>query len=294
MSKSVFRFGERDSQILLTLYKHRFLTISQVQRVHFPSQQTAYRRMRILRQAGLVSAFTVPNIGECIYSVARKGMISVSASLGVEPVELKWTDIKTKPKDYYFMRHFLGINDFRISLSRACSNSEVSLMGFIPDYYGERTTDGGVAKYIKDVVCDIASERKDVSHTPDGVFALERNGKTALFFLEIDRGTEVVSNAERGVLKSLRFYVNYLLEGKFQRYAKDFQVESFRGFRSLYVTSSATRLENIRRATDALNISQKAKRFHWISTFERVNEKSIFEPIWVSIDPHDPHTYQIG
>lgn len=294
MSKKAFKFTERDSHILLTLYKHRFLTISQIQQVHFPSLQTAYRRMRILREAGFVASFTVPNIDESIFSVAKNGMSSVAELLGVNLDELKWTDIKTKPKDYYFMRHFLAINDFRIILKQACDDSEVSLLGFIPDYYGKKTSRGGISKYIKDAICDINSERDEISHTPDGVFVLEKNGKAALFFLEIDRGTEVVSNTNKGVLKSLRFYVNYLLDGKYQRYSKDFGVESFKGFRSLYVTTSDIRLHNIRQATESLKIPQKAKRFHWITTFNQLDKKDIFGPVWVSIDPNDSHFYQIG
>lgn len=294
MSKRAFKLAERDSQILLTLYKHRFLSISQIRFVHFPSLQTAYRRMRKLREVGFVSSFTVPNIEESIFAVARKGMPLVAASLGVDSRELKWTDTKTKPKDYYFMRHFLAINDFRIRLKQACDSSTVRLLGFIPDYYGEKTSSGGITKYIKDVICDIEAKQEEISHTPDGVFVLEKDGTAALFFLEIDRGTEVVSNSYKGVLKSLRFYMNYLLEGKFQRYVKDFGVESFKGFRSLYVTTTDNRLQNIREATEALNIPQKAKRFHWISTFEQVNENGIFGPIWVSIDPHDDRVYQIA
>ncbi|MGP8321754.1 MAG: replication-relaxation family protein [Methanosarcinaceae archaeon] len=294
MSKKVFKFTDRDSQILLTLYKHRFLSISQIQQVHFPSLQTAYRRMRILKEAGFVTSFTVPNIEESIFSVAKKGMNSVAESLGVGIKELKWTDTKTKPKDYYFMQHFLAINDFRIALKQICDTSSVTLLGFIPDYFGEKIQRGGIKKYIKDIICDIDFEREEISHTPDGVFALEKNSKFALFFLEIDRGTEVVSNVNKGVLKSLRFYISYLLNGKYQRYTKDFGVESFKGFRSLYVTTSDKRLQNIRQATDSLKIPQKVKRFHWITTFEKINEENIFNPIWVSIDPNDSNSYQIG
>lgn len=293
MSKRVFKFTERDSQILLTLYKHRFLTISQLQTVHFPSLQTAYRRLRVLREVGLVSSFAVPHIDESIFAVARKGMTSVAVSLGVNPENLKWADTKAKPRDYYFMRHFLAINDFRIALKTACDGSQLKLLGFIPDYYGEKTDRGGVTKYIKDVICDIETEREEISHTPDGVFALEKNNKAALFFLEIDRGTEVVSNSDKGVLKSLRFYLSYLLHGKYQRYAKDFKVDSFRGFRSLYVTTTDARMQNIRLATESLSIPQKAKRFHWITTFERLERDGAFGSIWVSIDPNDSHNYQI-
>ncbi len=294
MSTRSFKFTKRDSQILLTLYKHRFLTISQIQQVHFPSLQTAYRRMRILRETGFVSSFTVPNIDESIFAVGKIGLNSVAESLGVDLEELKWTGSRAKPKDHYFMQHFVAINDFRIALKQACDTSAVALLGFIPDYFGEKTRKGGVRKYIRDIICDIGSEREEISHTPDGVFALEKNGKSALFFLEIDRGTETVSNENKGVLKSLRFYVYYLLAGGYQRYSKDFAVESFRGFRSLCVTSSERRLQNIRQATDILEIQEKAKRFHWITTVERVQKGNIFEPIWVSIDPKDSSSYQIG
>ena len=294
MKEENFRFTERDSELLVALYKHRYLTISQLQRLFFPSMQTAYRRMRLLKKAGMVSSFDVANISESIFAVAKDGMQCVATVLGIEPDQLKWADVRTKPRDYYFMRHFLAINDFRIVLTRACDNSAVELLGFIPDYFGEMSKKGGVRKYIRDVVCDISADREEISHTPDGVFALRKNGKVALFFLEIDRGTEVVSNPSKGVLKSIRFYLSYLMQGGYCRYAKDFAVSEFRGFRSLHITSTEKRLSNIREACNALDVPTKAKLFQWITTSDRVSEESIFQPIWVSIDSIDSRSYQIG
>jgi hypothetical protein len=294
MPQRKFKFTERDSSLLVDLYKHRFLIIEQIQRLHFPSKQTAYRRMRLLKAAGYVSAFTVANIGESIFMVSPQGMQAVAETLGVDRDQLKWVQTKAKPRDYYFMRHFLAINDFRITLRLACEASGIQMLGFIPDYYGEKTESGVAAKYIRDAICDIANEREEVSHTPDGVFALERNGKQALFFLEIDRGTEIVSDHDKGVLKSVRFYANYLLEGKYQRYAKDFGIPEFKGFRSLYVTTTDIRLANIRQAAGALPIPIKAKRFNWITTFDKLTPSTIFTPIWFSTDPTDDSMYQIG
>ncbi len=294
MPQSKFKFTERDSSLLVDLYKHRFLTIEQIQRLHFPSMQTAYRRMRLLKAAGYVSSFTVANIDESIFMPSQQGLQAVAEALGVDREQLKWVETKTKPRDYYFMRHFLAINDFRITLRLACEASGIRLLGFIPDYYGEKTDKGGVTKYIRDVICDIANDRGEVSHTPDGVFALERNGKQALFFLEIDRGTEVVSDPDKGVLKSVRFYANYLLEGTYQRYVKDFGVPEFKGFRSLYVTTTNIRLANIRQAAGALLVPAKAKRFTWITTSDKLTQSTMFTPIWCSIDPTDDSRYQIG
>jgi len=294
MSETRFKYVQRDSDILLDLYKHRFLTISQIHRLHFPSLQTAYRRMRLLRQANYVSPFTVPNIEESIFALAGKGTQAVAESLGVDKNELKWTETRTRPHDYYFMQHFIAINDFRIALRQACDNSSIQLLGFIPDYYGEKTDKGGITKYIRDVSCDIASEREEISHTPDGVFALQKEGKSALFFLEIDRGTETVSDSDKGVLKAVRFYLNYLLEGKYQRYAKDFNVESFKGFRTLFVTTSEARMLNIRQASAKPQVPEKSRKFIWITTTDKVNKDTLFEPIWNSMDIRDTGGHRIG
>ncbi len=293
MKSPSFKFTERDSDILFTLYKHRFLTISQIQRILFPSMQTAYRRMRLLKNAGLVSSFAVANIPESIFAVAKRGLRHVASCLGVDVENLKWNDTRAKPRDYYFMRHFIAINDFRIELARACESTSVRLLGFLPDYYGERTPSGGVAKYIRDSICDITPDREEVSHTPDGVFALKRDNNAALFFLEIDRGTETVSRADKGVLKSVRFYINYLIDGKYQRYAKDFKTEPFKGFRALYVTTSEERLVNIRKAAGDYDISDKAKRFLWITTSDQTGAKSLLGAIWRSLDNKDDSQYAI-
>lgn len=289
-----FKLTGRDSQLLVDLYKHRFLTAKQVQRLYFPSMQTAYRRLRLLQSARYVASFTVANIDEFIFLVSQEGLQAVAEALCIERDQLKWSETKAKPRDYYFMRHFLGINDFRITLTLACRASDIRLLGFIPDYYGEKSEKGGVTKYIRDVVCDVAHEHREVGHTPDGVFALERDGKHALFFLEIDRGTEVVGDLTKGVLKSLRFYANYLLEGKYQRYATDFGIPEFKGFRSLLVTTNTVRLENIRKASQSLDVPDKAKRFHWVATNEQITLKTLLTPIWRSIDPIDEKHYQIG
>lgn len=289
-----FKMTERDGEVLLSVYKHRFLTVTQIQRLHFPSMQTAYRRIRLLKTQGLLADFTIPNIDEAVITIGRKGLTEIAALLGVEQSELRWSDTKNKPRDYYFMRHFLAINDFRIQLAIDCDKSGIMLLGFIPDYFGERTKAGGTTKYIKDVVCDIETSRPEISHTPDGVFALERNGKTALFFAEIDRGTEGISDPEKGVLKAVRFYAQYLISGKYQRYADDFKTAQFKGFRTLFVTTSEARIENIRKVVADAEIPAKAKLFVWLTTFEKINDKGVFAPIWVSSDFRDIRSYRIG
>lgn len=286
---------ERDVAVLVDVYKHRYLSVSQIKQLHFPSLQTTYRRLRSLSASGHLVGFTAPAIEEHLYYLGKPGLDLVADRLCVEVAELKWQAGIQAPKDYYFLRHFLAVNDVRISLSKACAGSGIGLLGFIPEYYGQKTPAGGLVKYIKDFVCDVS--RPDVSepvnHTPDAVFALEKNQMPALFFLEVDRGTEVVSDASKGVLKCIKFYLNYLVSGKYQRYAEDFGCGQFKGFRTLIITTTDQRVANMRAAVSQLAFAEKAKKFIWLASQEQAI-RGIFDPIWCSADASDGNRYRIG
>ena len=285
---------ERDHALINDVYKYRYLSVSQIEKLYFPSKRTAYRRLSVLGDGGYLQNFTVPNIPERIYCLNRKGAELVALSLGVTIGELHWSATTRAPKDYYFLRHFLEVNDFRIVLTSGCREASIDLVGYIPEYFGTRTVQGGLKKYIKDVVCDIQTPTYEISHTPDAVFALAKTGKPALFFLEIDRGTEVVSDAEKGVLKSFRFYINCLLSEQYHRYEKDFRTEPFKGFRALIVTTSSERLVNMQNACSKLDVQAKAKQFIWLTTKENIRNELIFAKIWKSADRDDNTTYSIG
>src|SRR5262249_101383 len=157
------------------------------------------------------------------------------------------------------------INDFRILITKKCQDSPMQLLGFIPEYIGEQTKQGFVKKYIRDNVAEY-------SHTPDGVFALEKEGNAALFFLEIDRGIETVSDPEKGILKGIVFYLHYWNSQKWQRYVKDFDRE-FRTARTLIVTTSKERLNNIREVVTNFSFSPAhAKRFLWGTVETQINK----------------------
>lgn len=284
---------ERDYDIAESLFKYRFLAVSQLQRLHFPSLQTAYRRSRQLRLAGILKTFTVPGISEAICTLDKQGLGLVAIKTGVDARDLSSSLGSPQPKDYYFMKHFLAITDFRILLNESCRKVDVELLGFIPDYYAEVSGRQVARKYIRDIVSDIRTGQGSVAHIPDAVFALRKGGKNALFFLEVDRGTEVVSNDARGVLKAILFYNAYLAEGKYQRYACDFGVEEFRAFRVLFVTTNEKRIEQIRKAAESLQTPAKTKQFVWLSTFDQVAGSVLTSDSWQSADLNDSRRYAI-
>jgi Replication-relaxation len=205
-----------------------------------------------------------------------------------------WYRYSKAPKDYYFLRHFLAVNDFRILITQACHDSPIKLLGFIPEYVGEKTAQGSVKKYIRDTVCDIANSSLTYSHTPDAVFSLEKEGSAALFFVEVDRGTEIVSDPEKGFLKCIVFYLNYWIEKKWQRYNHEFGRE-FKTFRTLIITTSKERLTHMREATTRLPFREShAKRFLWGTIQTQATADWIFESIWHSLDVNDVTLYRIG
>jgi hypothetical protein len=257
---------DRDVAVLVDVYKYRYLSVSQIQALHFPSLQTAYRRLRALTGGKYLKSFTVPGISERVFYLDKYGAEVVAGEMQVDLDELKWHRAMQAPKDYYFLRHFLALNDFRITLTLACQSAPITLLGFIPEYIGEKTNQGHVKKYLRDHVCDVRSTTHQISHTPDGAFALEKNGKAALFFVEIDRGIETVNDPKKGVLKSIAFYLNYGVTGKFTRYEQDFE-RAFRVFRTLYITHSPRRLQHMREATTNYAFPNKqVKRFLWGAT----------------------------
>jgi hypothetical protein len=130
---------------------------------------------------------------------------------------------------------------------------------------------------------------KNLSHTPDAVFALEKNNKPALFFAEIDRGTELITDPEKGLLKAIIFYLHYWQAKGYSRYEKDFQ-RQFETARVLILTTTQTRLQHIREVVTKLDFTPKyVKRFLWGTT---ENEK-IFSSVWQALDTSDTEVYAI-
>ena len=142
----------RDRAILLDLYHYRYLSFSQLARLHFPSRDAAYLRLRTLKREEWVKTFTAPAIAERIFHLDTAGAKLVAAELDSEIEDLSWYRYSKTPKDYYYLRHFLAINDFRILLTQACAETPITLLGFIPEYIGEKTKQGHVKKYLRDSV----------------------------------------------------------------------------------------------------------------------------------------------
>jgi hypothetical protein len=287
---------ERDHELLVSLLKYRYLSTTQVQRLHFPSEQTATRRLRLLESAGFLATFKTTASTDRLASLARRGAEVVAERLAVPLDGLGWDARREQPKDYLFLKHFLAAADFRIALTQACAaRQDIRLFGFIPEHVVDGAAGTDLKKHVRDVTTDAMDPRQKISHAPDAVFALQRAESSALFFLEIDRGTEVLSNPGRGFLKTVRFYLSSLVSGSYQRYQQEFGLaQPFRAFRALFVVSSAERVQNIREicGTSSFN-PEHAKRFLWLTTDDARADPGLLTREWLSLDPTDARRYAI-
>jgi len=134
---------ERDTELLASLAEYRHLTVSQLERLHFASSQTARRRLRLLAQAGLVRLAKADGVPDRVVSLTASGAGECGArseAPGASPSPL-------------FLRHHLAAAEFRLRLSTSCSQrSEIRLVGYLAEHL-MRAREGGVAKkYIRDEV----------------------------------------------------------------------------------------------------------------------------------------------
>ena len=281
---------DRDLEVFVSLLQYRYLSTPQLCRLHFPSMQTTTRRARLLANSGYLTTFRAPATQDRLVALASRGAEAVAIHLNVPLQELDWDSRRSRPKDTLFLRHFLAASDFRITLTLACAMSgDVRMLGFLPEHVVEPAPRGAVRKYIRDVIADIQDHRRRITHAPDGVFALQHQERCGLFFLEIDRGTTVLSNPDRGVLKMVRFYLSAFHSDGYQRYREDFGVPGpFRGFRVLIVVPSEERLQNIRRLCGSIVFDPPStKRFIWLTTDDCLQDRELLTRRWVSLDPAD-------
>jgi hypothetical protein len=284
----------RDLALLHSLAEYRYLSLEQIKRLHFSSEQTASRRLRFLSRSGHVELFRVPGVPQRLVTLAPAGMkLVTNAQCGAPSAAPLRREV---PKDAHFVRHFLAISDFRVGLEQATAESQPTLIGFIPEYRTAPGRGSAPEKLLAQRVPDPADPQRQVAHCPDGAFALGKNERAALFFLEVDRGTEVIGDADRGVLKAIRFYLGLLTSGSYQRFSEPFGLMvPFRGFRTLFVVSSEVRVHNIRQRCGAITgVPDSLKRFLWLCSQQALARASPLSVEFVSADPTDKTTYTIA
>ncbi len=272
-----FLVTERDIEIMQAINRYRYLRTGQIQRLVFPdntSLQSTRRRLRFLFHDGYIARmvpFTRPGHGgeEVAYHLDKKGEQALR-DLEVDVLRPSKTG-QVRPT---FLLHALELSDFRVNLELALQDRpELSLSRFVADFELKSHIQGRKRREhyrLFDEVQHPTSKRSYVVY-PDGLIVLtaRKNGheKRALFFLEIDRGTEGL----RVIRDKFIGYRLYQEQGRFKKFGK------FARFRLLLQTTSAKRAANM---AAALHDYQGADMV-LITTRDQVAESTVLsKPIW--------------
>jgi len=120
-----------------------------------------------------------------------------------------------------------------------------------------------------------------VKFTPDAVFVTtdSTEGRTLLFFLEVDCGTETLSSPQRDmtdIRQKILNYQWYFQTLKYKRYEEIFETSYLRGFRLLFLTKTAGRLAALCKLTQEMQPSY----FIWLTEQERMFSDGVSANIW--------------
>jgi hypothetical protein len=206
-----------------------------------------------------------------VYLLDHKGARVLSRELGYKVNSPKSPSVST-----FQLEHTLEVNGFRISLEKACkAHPGVRLVDCIPEYRG-KVGDRRVPIRVTQATVKFKHKyAKPVTFIPDLVFALEKDDKKALYFVEIDLDSE---NPKR-LDDKIQAYDEYFESKGYERYSRQYDYE-FKGFRLLLV-GSLKRFDSILRNLYEINIDLK---FVWMCESRELMEETFFSNIWVSGD----------
>lgn len=241
----------RDLGILEDLEEYRYLSTAQIARLRFGNLKLAQRRMRRLISLGKV--IRVPRTGLARVGF-RDSFFALAPSVAL-PADAASAETKPGPLaaptrgfGIRYAEHHRLLTDVRIWLREAASATRGSVLCRFLPAYAEIRRDG---RRVRVAAVDLGPPEGLL--VPDGVFELRTSQvRAALFFLEVDRGTEPLSGKHpSSILNKLTAY-RRLYDGRFfDRYCELFEHE-YSGFRVLFVAPDDDR------ATRILEVAAKA------------------------------------
>jgi hypothetical protein len=286
------RITKRDVEALLSIARYRFLTPSQIERLHFPNLKKAQLRLKFLFESGLVGRVAQPSPiiqgkSEFVYFLKKKSLEALECLNG--SFSGSQSNLIIPSHIPRAINHFLDINSagiaFEVSAARTADSACPIKCHFIPEYLKEVSERDGRLRKAIDAHSFNGKKLPDENRIkPDFVMALDKGeGRKLLFFGEIDRGTESIlsASADKYCLKrKIGAYVACFDNGHYKAYEKNFGA-AFNGFRVLFITTTEERLRNV---LDALT-SFDDVAFFWLTTLDKLDGDVLTSRIWRTASP---------
>ena len=258
------RLTDRDRRVIKVVNDYRIIRQDQIQRLLFPSKNTAQNRLWRLWQHGFLKRQFLPVLGgvqtsPILYLVDRRGAELLERDFGYPKDSLRYSRVK-RPS-YRFLEHTLGLSEIRLSVDLACRDAPFSLEEWRDE------------KALKSGYDTIRLGRKHVGVLPDAYFSISVPAGKLHFFLEYDRGPESLTVFR----KKISVYWTYFQSGKCKtRYGTN-------RIRVLTVTeggptrSGRQRLANLQKLTKQIG----AHTWFWFTSLEQLVHEDFFTAsIW--------------
>ena len=261
----------RDIEILKTVAEYRILTTSQLTLLIFPSQQMARKKVRELKAVGLLKMAERPSDS----STGRPESIVCLTSLGLKvlkdsgEIDAGTTGDQITDLDFRSLGHQLLVNWVWIHLAQLVRQRSYLKVDFLSP-----SIDRGRYEI------SLPDSRIATSIIPDGIFSITdtRQGKSLLFFLEVDMGTETLSSSDTkttDIRKKILSYQQVFRAGSYKQFEENLPAP-FRGFRTLFVANTEARSLQLCR----LVRSVPTTNFIWLTDQNSLFKSGISAGIW--------------
>jgi len=277
-----FRFNGTDQELLTSIAEHRLLSVSQLTILHQRNADGLRRRLRFLREHGLVEIASRGFGGgqgrpENVVSLREAGVDLLKAK-GVIDAAVP-CDRATAEK-ISCLEHELLVNDFRVQLAQMQRIVPALGIQFLSPTSAMLPRSSGDKPLSREKIRTNDGRGDWIEFIPDGVFTTthEELRKTLLFFLEVDMGTEPLARKRRSAQDIRQKIINYQIcfqSRRYKRYEKILRCQ-MRGFRLLFLANHPTRLATLCRLVREMSPSD----FIWLTDREHVMSGGIWAPIW--------------
>jgi hypothetical protein len=243
----------RDREVVKAVYEYRFLLRDQIQKLFFPSRNTANFRLHRLFQHGYLQRVFIPEDEQRNARSTQATYVLDKAGARLIGVDFKQAR-QVKP---FFLKHLLKINDLRIALTLAVQKRGDRIVKWLPEW-----------KLKKGVKVKDEKTGKAYPVSPDAYFVYElgHSGKRRHFLAEVDMGT---MEPWRFGLK-VKGYILYKTNG---RYRQQYQTHSLIVPTLVPDENRLRRLKQITEATGGRNM-------FWFTTFEQLEPEKVLGPVW--------------
>lgn len=267
------KLQDRDIALLIGLFESRLMTLAQAAAIHFNGgTEAAKKRVQKLKAAGYIAQRPRRAYDPSILFLTRRSfkVLAEGGHLDDYP-RLIWTDLEKRARvSELTLKHELAVMDFKAAVYTAAAgrgNLAVAEFATWPLLY-EFQASPGVGQ-------------KPMTTRPDGfarIHETDSDGTLSehLFFLEVDRSTEVLDTLMTRSLCYRDFYQRGGLAARFGRPRSEF--DQF-PFRVLLVVRNAERRNNL--AERLLTLRPPILSQVWLSTIPEAKADPL-GPIWVT------------